>query len=122
MIGGDCCTEFDHRRLKANRNLPPRIPLTPRKSGGTFWRVRSETHPKHSKFPGAQGLGHAQANDYSNVVKACLAVSRCTSSITVWGVTDKYSWRASGTPLLFDGNYNKKPAYHAVLSALGSSG
>ncbi|TXS52546.1 1,4-beta-xylanase [Streptomyces sp. uw30] len=67
-----------------------------------------------------EGSGTAQANSYGNVVRACLAVTRCTG-ITVWGVTDKYSWRASGTPLLFDGNYAKKPAYSAVLTALGGS-
>lgn len=66
-----------------------------------------------------EGSGTAQANSYRTVVNACLAVSRCTG-ITTWGVTDKYSWRASGTPLLFDGNYNKKEAYNAVLSALNS--
>jgi endo-1,4-beta-xylanase len=67
-----------------------------------------------------EGSGTAQATSYGNVVKACLAVSRCTG-ITVWGITDKYSWRASGTPLLFDGNYAKKPAYTSVLTALGGS-
>ncbi|MFI1172680.1 endo-1,4-beta-xylanase [Streptomyces melanogenes] len=65
-----------------------------------------------------EGSGTAQADNYSSVVRSCLAVSRCTG-ITVWGVTDKYSWRAGGTPLLFDGNYTKKPAYNAVLAALG---
>jgi endo-1,4-beta-xylanase len=68
-----------------------------------------------------EGSGTAQANSYRSVVQACMAVSRCTG-ITVWGIPDNYSWRSSGTPLLFDSGYNKKPAYDAVLTALGGSG
>ncbi|WP_405108851.1 endo-1,4-beta-xylanase [Micromonospora sp. NBC_01405] len=66
-----------------------------------------------------EGSGTAQANSYATVVRACLAVSRCTG-ISVWGIRDTDSWRASGTPLLFDGNGNKKAAYTATLDALNS--
>jgi endo-1,4-beta-xylanase len=66
-----------------------------------------------------------QASDYRKVVSACLAVTRCTS-ITVWGVTDRYSWvpdtfPGNGAALLFDENYAKKPAYTATLDALGGT-
>ncbi|MEH1101769.1 endo-1,4-beta-xylanase [Micromonospora sp. CPCC 205561] len=64
-----------------------------------------------------EGSGQTQADNYGRVVRACLAVARCTG-ITVWGIRDTDSWRASGTPLLFDGNGNKKPAYTATLDAL----
>ncbi|GHF91449.1 endo-1,4-beta-xylanase [Streptomyces griseosporeus] len=67
-----------------------------------------------------EGSGSAQATNYANVVKACLAVTRCTG-LTVWGITDKYSWRSSGTPLLFDSDYGKKPAYYSVLNELGGT-
>jgi endo-1,4-beta-xylanase len=65
------------------------------------------------------GSGTAQANTYASVVRACLAVSRCTG-ITTWGIRDSDSWRSGDTPLLFDGNGNKKPAYTAVLDALNA--
>ncbi|HLL64966.1 MAG TPA: endo-1,4-beta-xylanase [Micromonosporaceae bacterium] len=66
-----------------------------------------------------------QATDYTTVVKACLAVSRCVG-ITVWGFTDRHSWvpaffPGQGAALPWDANYNPKPAYTAIATALGGT-
>nr|WP_246193374.1 non-reducing end alpha-L-arabinofuranosidase family hydrolase [Kitasatospora atroaurantiaca] len=65
-------------------------------------------------------IAQASTTAYTNTVKACLNVARCTG-ITVWGIRDSDSWRTGENPLLFDNNGNKKPAYNAVLTALGSA-
>ncbi|MFE6649775.1 endo-1,4-beta-xylanase [Nocardioides sp. NPDC057772] len=66
------------------------------------------------------GSGTSQAEQYRGVTQACMAVTRCTG-ITVWGVRDSDSWRASDTPLLFDGSGNKKLAYNYVLNQLNTA-
>lgn len=63
-----------------------------------------------------------QASDYAYAFRACFQVARCTG-VTIWGVTDRYSWVPStfpgqGAALLFDEDYNRKPAYFAVESLL----
>jgi endo-1,4-beta-xylanase len=64
-----------------------------------------------------------QAEIYRRVASACLAHSGCTA-IQAWGFTDKYSWIGSATKqtkgagLLFDRNYNPKPAYDALREVL----
>ncbi|KAL8370035.1 hypothetical protein RB595_000408 [Gaeumannomyces hyphopodioides] len=60
-----------------------------------------------------------QATDYATVVKACLQVDRCVG-ITAWGFTDAHSWINDGNALIWDANYNKKPAYDAILNAWSS--
>ncbi|KAK2610977.1 hypothetical protein N8I77_004361 [Diaporthe amygdali] len=59
----------------------------------------------------------APANDYKQVTQACLDVSTCVG-ITVWGVRDADSWRASTNPLLFDNNFAPKSAYDAIVTML----
>jgi len=63
-----------------------------------------------------------QATIYGNVMNRCLAQPMC-KALQVWGIPDKYSWVPSvfpgqGAPLIFDDNYNAKPAYYAVQSEL----
>jgi endo-1,4-beta-xylanase len=65
-------------------------------------------------------IAQASPTAYANTVRACMSVARCTG-ITVWGIRDSDSWRASENPLLFDRNGNKKPAYNAVLTTLGGT-
>jgi endo-1,4-beta-xylanase len=65
--------------------------------------------------------GSNQANAYAQVVRACLAVARCTG-ITVWGIRDSDSWRTGANPLLFDAAGNKKAAYTSTLNALNAGG
>jgi endo-1,4-beta-xylanase len=61
----------------------------------------------------------AQARVYKDLMQICLSV-QCTAFVT-WGFTDAYSWRSAQQPLLFDSSYQPKPAYFALLEALGSS-
>jgi endo-1,4-beta-xylanase len=64
-----------------------------------------------------------QADIYRQIASACLSHPGCTA-IQTWGFTDKYSWIGShskqtqGAALLFDRNYQPKPAYEALRNVL----
>ena len=61
-----------------------------------------------------------QADVYEKVTKRCLAQPRC-KALQVWGVNDYYSWLPWFDPLLFDNQYNVKPAYYGLQRALSTS-
>ncbi|CBX90572.1 similar to endo-1,4-beta-xylanase [Plenodomus lingam JN3] len=65
-----------------------------------------------------------QAAAYERIAKSCMAVKRCIG-MTVWGISDKYSWipgvfENEGAALVWDENYNKKPAYAGFLKGIRS--
>lgn len=71
--------------------------------------------------PEAERL-EAQAAVYRDTMAVCLAAADCTG-ITTWGISDRHSWIPSffdrpDAPLLFDEDYQPKPAYHALIDAL----
>lgn len=64
----------------------------------------------------------AQAKLYGKIAGLCVHQPAC-KLIQTWGVTDKHSWipnfyKGQGWALLWDANYQKKPAYEAVHDAL----
>jgi len=70
---------------------------------------------------GAQGVAE-QAKAYGQIVRACLQQPAC-KGVTTWGFTDKHSWvpyffKGWGAALLFDKDYQPKPAYESVREAL----
>lgn len=65
---------------------------------------------------------NAEAHLYGEIAGICVQNPSC-KVIQTWGVTDKYSWipgffKGYGWGLLFDDNYQKKPAYSSLLNAL----
>ncbi|MBQ0073040.1 MAG: endo-1,4-beta-xylanase, partial [Prevotella sp.] len=60
-----------------------------------------------------------QARDYYRVVREAMAQPHCRS-VLIWGLYDALSWRSS-SPLPWDYNMNKKPAYYAVRQALAGA-
>jgi endo-1,4-beta-xylanase len=57
------------------------------------------------------------AQQYANLFKAFVKHRDEIKLVTFWGVTDADSWRRNGKPLLFDGNWQPKPAFNAVIKA-----
>ncbi len=66
-----------------------------------------------------------QADVYCRILCGLLELPS-VRKLTFWGFTDRHSWRSTDKaqqtyPLIFDREYNRKPAYDAVAAALASS-
>ena len=63
-----------------------------------------------------------QKEAYYKVVKSVLegndSGTMDVNAIIVWGITDNTSWHSNRSPLMFNSNYGKKPAYYGFLEAV----
>ncbi len=82
--------------------------------------------PSKAMNPYANGLPDSvetiQAKRYAEYFKLFLENKDSISRVTFWGMSDAQSWRnnwpirgRSAYPLLFDKNYQPKPAYYSVI-------
>ncbi len=55
-------------------------------------------------------------DQYASLFRVFLKHRKDIKLVTFWGVTDRDSWRSFGTPLLFDGKWQPKPAFNAVVA------
>lgn len=58
-----------------------------------------------------------QAARYTDIMNLLIANSDKFAAVQIWGLTDSTSWLSAHHPLLFDANYNPKPAFWAVYNA-----
>ena len=78
----------------------------------------SEMDVRVNSVPGTpQARLDAQKSAYHDIVRLCVAEPAC-QSVTFWGFTDAHTWIDGDSPLLFDAQYARKPAYTGVLDAL----
>lgn len=85
----------------------------------------TEVDIRHESLPPTDEALAQQGVDYANVVGSCLDVEGCVA-VTVWGITDKYSWipdtfPGTGDALLYDAEYQAKPAWTSVSSVLAAA-
>ncbi|MDF2987343.1 MAG: 1,4-beta-xylanase, partial [Eubacterium sp.] len=62
----------------------------------------------------SEKLAEAQGYLYAQLFKIFKAHAADIERVTIWGMDDGTSWRASQNPLLFDKNLQAKPAYYGV--------
>lgn len=63
-------------------------------------------------------LIQAQAQYYSDIMDAIVKNKDSVSAVVFWGTTDDMSWRAWGSPLLFNADYTAKPNFYSIIDGI----
>jgi endo-1,4-beta-xylanase len=84
--------------------------------------LQKETNPYVNGLP--DSVQQKLADRYAELFSLLLAHRDKISRVTLWGITDKTSWLnnwpirgRTSYPLLFDRNYQPKPAFYAIIKA-----
>lgn len=89
-------------------------------------RMRTNNDPRLNPYTAGlpEAVQQQLADDYEKLFKLFLKHRDKISRITFWGVNDGQSWLngwpvpgRTNYPLLFDRNYQPKPAYYAVIAS-----
>lgn len=77
---------------------------------------------KNEDYANPEEALKTQAAHYKEMISLCRESLNCRGAL-IWGITDKYSWvpgffKGTDNALIFDREYNPKPAYYAISDAL----
>jgi endo-1,4-beta-xylanase len=88
--------------------------------------LTKESNPYANGLP--DSVASIQAKRYAEYFKLFLKYKGSLSRVTFWGMTDGQSWRnnwpirgRAAYPLLFDNNYQPKPAFDAVIKTVNEN-
>ena len=65
--------------------------------------------------PAVESVSEKMTRQYSDLFSVFRKHREEIKLVTFWGVTDTDSWLSQGAPLLFDGNWQPKPAFAGVI-------
>jgi len=68
--------------------------------------------------PPSQELLRAQADAYARLFTIFVKHRASIDRVTFWGLSDRRSWRRTRYPLVFDADYQPKPALQAIIDAV----
>jgi len=101
------------------------IEVLPRTFQGADVSQRMKSDPSLNPYVNGlpDSIQQKLANDYESLLKLFLKHKNKVTRVTFWGVTDGQSWLngwpvpgRTNYPLLFDREFNPKPAFYKVIA------
>jgi GH35 family endo-1,4-beta-xylanase len=118
-------TEFSRIREIRTDTLAAATKLLPEARRAAFTEM-TRTPPWERRGPPPKPLTPEQqrelAQRYGEIFDVFVKHRDAITRVTFWGLRDADSWRRRNQPLLFDDNFQRKPAYDAVIASAKKAG